>query len=139
MATILGPFLIATVEQTLCDSAGRLGARLDDVVVAAVEAGSVTPESVIARAMGLLPAPPRGLARLMTLAEERLDVLVPSWRLIVEADGRRWHTRRADFENDRRRDHIALANGHRTVRFTYDQLVHDVLLAAGAGSSSAAA
>ncbi len=187
VATTLGPFRIATVEQTLCDSAGRLGPRLDDVVVGAIEAGSVTAESVMARATGLFPAPPQGLARLMTLAEElrgwrsvprsalelalfrvlddpripyweseaspswwpgadeRLDVVVPSWRLIVEADGRKWHTRRADFESDRRRDHIALTHGHRTVRFTYDQLLHepgyaiDVLLAAGSGSSSAAA
>ena len=25
-----------------------------------------------------------------------VDALVPTWRLIIEADGRRWHTRVAD-------------------------------------------
>jgi len=70
--------------------------------------------------------------------DERLDVHIPTWGLIVEADGRRWHTRRRDFENDRRRDHMALAHGHRTVRFTHHQLerepgyVLDVLLKVGA-------
>ncbi len=57
--------------------------------------------------------------------DERVDAHIPSWRLIVEADGRAWHTRRADFDRDRRRDHIALAHGHRTVRFTHGQLVHE--------------
>ena len=56
---------------------------------------------------------------------ERLDVLIPDWRLIVEADGRRWHTRRADFERDRRRDQDALENDHCTVRFTHHQLAYE--------------
>jgi very-short-patch-repair endonuclease len=43
--------------------------------------------------------------------------------MIVEADGRRWHTRQADFERDRRRDNAALALGLVVVRFTYKMLV----------------
>jgi very-short-patch-repair endonuclease len=77
--------------------------------------------------------------------DERLDVLIPRWRLIVEADGRRWHSRRRDFENDRRRDHIALVHDHRTLRFTHRQLEHEpsyvleVLLAVGALTGATAA
>jgi hypothetical protein len=69
---------------------------------------------------------------------ERLDVLVPDWRLIIEADGRRWHTRRADFEKDRRRDQDAVAHGYSVLRFTHHQLGEEpthvlaVILAAGA-------
>lgn len=77
--------------------------------------------------------------------DERLDVLVPRRRLIVEAHGRRWHSRRRDFENDRRRDHIALVHDHRTLRFTHRQLEHEpgyvlaVLLAVGALTAKTAA
>ena len=56
-------------------------------------------------------------------APQRVDALVPAWRRIVEADGRRWHTREADFERDRARDHEAQRHGYEVTRFTYRQLV----------------
>ena len=70
-----------------------------------------------------------------------VDVAIPAWRLVVEGDGRAWHTRIDDFERDRERDAIALANGCATVRFTWHQLVHrstwcrNVLTAIGADRS----
>ena len=51
-----------------------------------------------------------------------VDAFIPTWRMIVEADGRRWHTRRADFERDRARDNSAAAEGFIVVRFTYTML-----------------
>jgi hypothetical protein len=54
-----------------------------------------------------------------------VDVYIPAWRLIVEADGRRWHTRVADFERDRHRDNFATANGYAVLRFTYRMLLDD--------------
>lgn len=69
----------------------------------------------------------------------RVDVLIEEWKVIVEADGRAWHTRVADFEYDRWRDNEALRHGYTTVRFTWHQLVHQprwcrtVLLAAATG------
>ncbi|MGZ4692033.1 MAG: DUF559 domain-containing protein, partial [Acidimicrobiales bacterium] len=51
--------------------------------------------------------------------------LIPSWRRIVEADSRLWHTREADFERDRARDHLAQMHGYEVTRFTYHQLVAD--------------
>ena len=53
----------------------------------------------------------------------RVDGLIPAWRLVVEADGRDWHTRVRDFERDRERDAVALAFGHATLRLTWHQLV----------------
>ena len=53
----------------------------------------------------------------------RVDAFLPAIRRIVEADGRRWHTREADFERDRARDHLAQRHGYEVTRFTYRQLV----------------
>ena len=55
----------------------------------------------------------------------RVDSFVSPWSLIVEADGRTYHTKRADFENDRRRDNLAVAHGYRVLRFTYRMLNED--------------
>lgn len=56
--------------------------------------------------------------------QQRVDALIPPWRLVVEVDGRAWHTRLADFEHDRWRDAEALAHGYATLRLTWFQLVH---------------
>jgi very-short-patch-repair endonuclease len=45
--------------------------------------------------------------------------------VIVEADGRTWHTRLEDFERDRQRDAEAAAAGFQTLRFTYHQVLHE--------------
>ena len=58
--------------------------------------------------------------------DARVDVLVDDWRLIVEADGRRWHTRVTDFERDRWRDNVATTHGYDVLRFTYNQLTTGV-------------
>jgi hypothetical protein len=56
---------------------------------------------------------------------QRVDGLIPEWSLVIEGDGRAWHTRVEDFENDRRRDAEAAAAGYLTLRFTWHQLVAD--------------
>jgi very-short-patch-repair endonuclease len=55
-------------------------------------------------------------------APQRVDALIACWRLIVEADGRRWHTRLADFERDAARDHLAKRHGYDVLRLTHRQL-----------------
>lgn len=68
----------------------------------------------------------------------RVDALIVAWLLILEADGRPFHTKRADFERDRRRDNMAVAHGYRIMRFTYrmltdePQVVRAQIIAAGA-------
>lgn len=59
-------------------------------------------------------------------SNERVDRLcrVPR-RLIVEGDGRRWHTRVRDFARDARRERDALAAGYPTIRYTYDEVTAD--------------
>lgn len=54
--------------------------------------------------------------------EGRVDAYAPSCSLIVEADGRAWHTREAEMVRDRQRDNLAAANGHATLRFTWIDL-----------------
>jgi hypothetical protein len=56
----------------------------------------------------------------------RVDALLPEWRLIVEADGRRWHTRVRDFEYDRWRDNEAAIHGHSVLRFTWHRLTRQL-------------
>lgn len=53
------------------------------------------------------------------------DAYIPDWRLITEGDGRRWHTRVADFERDRRRDNAATSHGYAVLRFTYRMLLNE--------------
>ena len=55
----------------------------------------------------------------------RVDGLVRDWSLVLEGDGRAWHTRVDDFERDRRRDAEAAAAGLQTLRFTWYQLVDE--------------
>lgn len=72
-----------------------------------------------------------------TRGEHRVDAYLPAWSLVVEADGRRWHGRAVDFDRDRWRDNLAVANGHSVLRFTHTHLtcrpddVLSLLLAAG--------
>lgn len=46
--------------------------------------------------------------------------------MVIEADGRRWHTRERDFVKDRRRDNLAVENGYVVLRFTFDDLSRSV-------------
>jgi hypothetical protein len=55
----------------------------------------------------------------------RIDAFIRPWTLIIEADGRPFHTKRSDFESDRERDNLAVANGYRVLRFTYRMLKDD--------------
>jgi Protein of unknown function (DUF559) len=46
-------------------------------------------------------------------------------RLLIEVEGRAWHTRDADFERDRRRDVEAALRGWTVLRFTWRQVRHE--------------
>ena len=47
-------------------------------------------------------------------------------RLILETDGRRWHTRIADIARDRARDNEAARAGYQTLRFLHEHVVNDI-------------
>ncbi len=55
----------------------------------------------------------------------RVDAYLPSWKLVVEADSRRWHARQADFERDKLRDNALAAEGIVVLRFSYQMLRQD--------------
>jgi hypothetical protein len=55
----------------------------------------------------------------------RVDVYIPDWRLVIEADGRNWHARVEDFEEDRRRDNELAMKGIQVIRLTYRMLKSD--------------
>ena len=54
-----------------------------------------------------------------------VDCCWPEVRLIVEADGRRWHDRRQQAELDLARDHEAAELGFHTLRFRHSHLAYD--------------
>ena len=51
-----------------------------------------------------------------------VDFAWPKERLVFEVDGRRWHTMTQAFDEDRRRDQLAVAAGWRTIRAGWQQL-----------------
>lgn len=73
----------------------------------------------------VVPAYTRQLPFTFLRVEATVDAYVPAWRLIVEGDGRRWHTRRADHDRDRLRDNEATAHGYAVLRFSYEMLRDD--------------
>jgi very-short-patch-repair endonuclease len=54
-----------------------------------------------------------------------VDAALTQVKLIVEADGRRWHHQEQDMERDRERDNQAAVRGWQTMRFTHRRLVAD--------------
>lgn len=112
--------------------------RIRPLVLERLAGGWTPPESeleaLLLSLLEHLPGHPRVLRQAplpwRTSRVGRVDVLLPDHRLIIEADGRRWHARVNDFDLDRWRDNEAVAHGHRVMRFTWvhlHDLPHDVL------------
>jgi very-short-patch-repair endonuclease len=57
-----------------------------------------------------------------------VDFVWPELKLIVEVDGYAFHSSRAAFERDRRRDARLTAAGYRVVRLTYAQVLDGTIL-----------
>ncbi|MGQ0804488.1 MAG: type IV toxin-antitoxin system AbiEi family antitoxin domain-containing protein [Actinomycetota bacterium] len=53
-----------------------------------------------------------------------VDAAYAEAQLVIEADSRRWHTRKRDFAVDRQRDNETTLAGWRVLRFTWDDLIH---------------
>jgi hypothetical protein len=102
----------------------RLGQVLDERAP-----GYVPPKSELegrllgAVAGGGLPAPVRQFPLPGRGAVDGcVDAAYPDVRLILEADGRRWHTRIRDLRRDHERDAEAARAGWQTLRFLYEQI-----------------
>lgn len=108
---------------------GKRGMRTLKTVLALRGAGYVPPESVLERrllrvlAQGGLPEPVRQASLPWRPdAPQRVDLLYPRQRLIVEADGRRYHSRLDQIADDRRRDRDAQLHGYATLRFVWEEI-----------------
>ncbi|MGD2060893.1 MAG: DUF559 domain-containing protein, partial [Acidimicrobiia bacterium] len=55
----------------------------------------------------------------------RVDVFISAWNVVIEADGRNIHARRAAFETDRLRDNELATKGIQVIRLTYEMLTKD--------------
>lgn len=80
---------------------------------------------VVGDVPGLPPLQRQAPAPWSTRSRSVVDALVPQWKLILEADGRRYHQRVADFETDRWRDAEAAVHGLHVMRFTHARIRDD--------------
>lgn len=128
------PLLLDVVRDRYCELAPRGGRNLRTLRAALLHfgAGELPDESELERRMRSVftvpeippiqwqaPFPGRQAGR------RRVDGLIEAWSVVLEGDGRAWHTRVEDFERDRRRDAEAAAAGLQTLRFTWHQLVDE--------------
>jgi very-short-patch-repair endonuclease len=133
-ALLSGRLDLGACDERLAAMAGRRRRHVStfEALVAERRAeGWAPPESKLERVLGtILNGLRTGVAMLRQRSdlpwwergEGRVDYLVPEWSLVVEADGRRWHARVADFDRDRWRDNVAQAHGYRVLRFTHTHM-----------------
>lgn len=146
------PRLLDAVRDRYCELAPRGGRNLGRLraVLERFGAGEPPDESQLERLMRTVFTAP-GVPPIRWQAPfpgrsaglQRVDGLIDAWLVVLEGDGRTWHTRVDDFEHDRRRDSEAAAAGLLTLRFTWHQLVSEpdwalrVLLDVGSHRTSA--
>ena len=124
---------LVTVEQLqeryleLAPSRRRGFALMRRLIEARSHDAFVPPSSALERLLyGVLDRP--GMPRYQAQAplpwapDKRVDAMLIDAPVIIEGDGRRWHTRVADFERDRERDRAAALHGYRTLRYTWTDL-----------------
>jgi very-short-patch-repair endonuclease len=109
---------------------GKRGVRKLGGVLDERSDGYVPPQSELERALfvalaaGGMPPPQRqfplpGRPALRGL----VDAAYPEAKVLIEADGRRWHSRISDMKRDRERDNEAQRAGWIPLRFMYEQIV----------------
>jgi very-short-patch-repair endonuclease len=125
---------LAHISTCLKDVArrGKRGVRALGRVLDDRRPGYVPPHSELERALfaalaaGGLQAPRRQVPLPGRGAIEGIvDAAYPDVRLVIEADGRRWHTRVRDLARDHQRDAEAARVGWQTVRLLHEQIVGD--------------
>jgi hypothetical protein len=111
---------------------GKPGVRLLRALLAARAEGLIAPTSELERIFytlidsSTLPMPVRQWhPPWWDSPEGCVDAAWPAYRVITEADGRRWHTRDEHNERDKYRDGLAAMHGYQVQRFTYKQATQD--------------
>ena len=110
---------------------GRPRRRVMRALLESRGSGYVAPESQLERVFidlveaAALPQPKRQASLPWDPgSSQRVDFLFERAGVLVEVDGRRWHTRTKDFEADRKRDRAAQLHGLLALRFTWDEVKH---------------
>lgn len=100
---------------------------LDERSEAAVPGASELERALFAALVGGgLPAPqPQRALPGRGAVTGLVDGAYPDCRLILEADGRRWHSRMQDLRRDHERDAEAARAGWQTLRFLHEQVTRD--------------
>lgn len=111
---------------------GKPGVRNMTRALGAFEDGKATPNSQLERGLleaiklGLLPLP---IAQFpfpgRQFVNGCVDFAYPDAKLVLEADGRRWHTRIRDIARDHERDGDAAEQGWQTLRLLYEHIQGD--------------
>ncbi len=115
--------VLARVRRRGKPGVSALDALLDDL--AGDPIGATRLEEMLDAALAAIPGPRPQAQRLIAADLRRVgtvDRIYPDEKLIVEADGRRWHMRQQRMAEDRRRDAEAAAMGYLTIRFMWEQL-----------------
>jgi hypothetical protein len=118
--------VLARVRRRGKPGVAKLERVLDDL-----GSGATVPRSELERLLDLairdagLPRPHHEYPLPGATRPEFVDRAWPAARLIVEADGRRWHSRRAQQARDADRDLLAATHGWLTVRLMWERLRHD--------------
>jgi len=111
---------------------GRAGTRLLRELLNDYQPGERVPRSVFERrvidildAAGVRRGRRRAMVRLLDGTEVEVDVLWDVERVILEADGARWHDTRRRFARDADRRSALAAAGYRIIIARWDRLVDD--------------
>jgi len=111
---------------------GKRGIRMLGRILAERGPGYMPPESWLERRLlkvlriGGLPTPTLQVQLpWRPQLPSRCDCLFVPQRVLLEADGRRWHVRADQMAEDRRRDREALNHGYFPYRFVYEELRYD--------------
>jgi very-short-patch-repair endonuclease len=109
---------------------GRRGTRNLRALLGSNEPGGITRNDFEEAFLALvdssgLPRPRMNAALAMRERFFEIDALWERQRVVVELDSRTVHGTRKRFESDRRRDRILLAEGWKTMRFTWQQLQNE--------------
>lgn len=138
----------ALVDRTLADRSARLDEYLEilDRIAGGRVKGSRGLREIVTRRLPTAYQPPQSelerLSRRLTddprvppaihqhpilgsAGPMIVDTFIDGWLLVLEVDGRNYHTRKADFERDRRRDNAAAAQGYVVLRFTWQMMTED--------------
>ena len=129
-ADALGLFDLCEMEEALARANGHRGVGVVRSVLETWSEQGMTDSEIEERFLracdqGGLSRPFANRWLVLADRQVKADFLWRAERLVVETDGRRVHSTRQAFEDDRRRDQSLMLAGYRVVRFTWRQVADE--------------